>query len=100
MGSLDPDDYQDLLNVRNELDNVPVHLTRYQAQKCAATITAGQAGHIAYAEATSTVVKYLQALALDELPGISRTATDSATLWEILDELPWPAPGPPKGQSS
>lgn len=100
MGILDPDKYQELLAEPDELDNIPVHLTRHQAQKCAAIITAGQDGHTAYAEATVTVAKYLQALALDELPGISRTTNDSATLWQILDELPWPAPGPPKGQPS
>ena len=98
MGTLDPDKYQELLSTHDELDNVPVRLTRHQAQKCAAIITAGQDGHAAYIEATTTVAKYLQALALDMLPGISRAATDSATLWQILDDLPWPAPGPPSDQ--
>ena len=98
MGTLDPDDYQELLNTHDELDNVPVHLTRHQAQKCAAILTAGQAGHTAYAEATVTVAKYPQALALDQLPGISRTATDSATLWQVPGDLPWPTPGAPAQQ--
>ncbi|MET0872427.1 MAG: hypothetical protein ABWX63_04940 [Paeniglutamicibacter terrestris] len=98
MGTLDPDKYQKLLAEPDELDNVPVHLTRHQAQKCAAIITAGQDGHAAYAEATSTVANFLQALALDMLPGISRTVTDSDTLWQILDDLPWPVPGPPAAQ--
>lgn len=100
MGTMDPDRYQELLNAPDELENIPVHLTRHQAQKCAAILTAGQDGHATYAEATLTVAKYLQALALDELPGISRTATDSATLWQILDDLPWPAPGTPAAQPS
>ncbi|GAA3325926.1 hypothetical protein [Paeniglutamicibacter sulfureus] len=100
MGILDPDKYQGLLNAPDELDNIPVHLTRHQAQKCAAIVTAGHDGHAAYAEATVTVAKYLQALALDELPGLSRTAADSATLWQILDDLPWPVPGPPADQAS
>ncbi|WP_411731944.1 hypothetical protein [Paeniglutamicibacter sp.] len=61
MGALDPDKYQELLNARDELDDVPVSITRHQAQKCAAIITAGQAGqagqagHTAYAEATDVV---------------------------------------------
>lgn len=100
MEPLDPDEYQALLNANDELDDVPVRLSRYQAQKCAAIIAAGQDGHAAYAEATVTVTQYLQALALDELPGISRTAIDSATLWQILDDLPWPMPGPPADQPS
>lgn len=100
MGTLDPDKYQKLLNTHDELDQVPVHLTRHQAQKCAAIISAGQEGHAAYTEATVTVAKYLQALALDMLPGISRTANDSATLWQILEDLPWPAPGTPAAQPS
>lgn len=45
-----------------------------------------------------TVAKYLQALSLEVLPGISRTATDSATLWQILDDLPWPTAGSPAQQ--
>ncbi|KAA0977181.1 hypothetical protein FQ154_09810 [Paeniglutamicibacter gangotriensis] len=100
MGTLDPDKYQALLNAHDELDDVPVRMTRHQAQKCAAILTAGQDGHATYAEATLTVAEYLQALALDELPGISRTDTDSATLWQILEDLPWPAPGPPAVQPS
>lgn len=99
MGTLDPDKYQELLNAPDELDNIPVHLTRHQAQKCAAIITAGHEGHVAYDEATVTVAKYLQALALDMLPGISR-ATDSATLWQIIEDVPWPMPGPPAAQPS
>ncbi|MDQ0093061.1 hypothetical protein [Paeniglutamicibacter psychrophenolicus] len=98
MGTLDPDKYQELLNAHDELDNVPVRLTRHQAQKCAAIIAAGQDGHTAYAEATVTVAKYLQALALDVLPGISLTEKDGAALWQILEDLPWPAPGPPAQQ--
>lgn len=100
MGTLDPDKYQELLNTPDELDNIPVHLTRHQAQKCAAILTADQDGHATYAEATITVAKYLRALALDELPGLSRTDTDNATLWQILEDLPWPAPGPPMQQAT
>lgn len=100
MGPLDPDEYQELLAGHDETDDAPVRLTRYQAQKCAAILTAGQAGHTSYAEATDTVARFLQALALDLLPGMSRTAVGSAALWQALDELPWPAPGPPAGQPS
>lgn len=100
MGPLDPDEYQKMLARDEELDDAPVQLTRYQAQKCAAILTAGQAGHTTYAEATDTVARYLQALALDLAPGMSRTAVGSAALWQVLDDLPWPAPGSPKGQPS
>lgn len=101
MGSLDPDEYQRLLAGRDEQDDSPVRLTRYQAQKCAAILTAGQAGqagHTSYAEATDTVARLLQALALDLTPGTSRTAVGSAALWQVLDDLPWPAPGSPAQQ--
>lgn len=98
MGPLDPDEYQELLAGRDEQDDVPVAMSRYQAQKCAAILTAGQAGHTTYLEATDTVARYLQALALDTMPGMSRTAVDSAALWQTLDDLPWPAPGPPARQ--
>ncbi|MFF5794610.1 hypothetical protein ACFY5D_21410 [Paeniglutamicibacter sp. NPDC012692] len=100
MGPLDPDDYQELLAGHGEQDDVPVALSRYQAQKCAAILAAGQAGHTTYVEATDTVARFLQALALDLTPGMSRTAVGSAALWQTLDDLPWPASGPPKVQPS
>ena len=100
MGPLDPDEYQKLLAEYDELDDALVLLTRYQAQKCAGILTAGQDGHTTYLDATDTVARFLQALALDLTPGMSRTAVGSAELWQVLDELPWPAPGPPKVQPS
>lgn len=100
MGVLDSNKYQELLNARDELHDVPVQLGRRQAQKCAAIITAGQAGHGAYAETTTVVARYLQALALEVLPGTARIPTGSAALWRILEDLPWPAPGPPVAQPS
>lgn len=98
MGPLDPDEYQELLTGHDETDDAQVNLTRYQAQKCAAILTAGQAGHTTYAEATDTVARFLQALALDLTPGMSRTTAGSAALWQALDDLPWPALGPPARQ--
>ena len=93
-----PDEYQALLNARDKQDDVPVRLSRYRAQKCAAIISAGCQGHGVYAEATAIVARYLQALALDTLPGIHRSRGSSDALWQILDDLPWPAPGPPAQQ--
>lgn len=98
MGPLDPDDYQNLLAGHDGPDDAPVKLTRYQAQKCAAILTAGQAGHTTYLEATDTVARFLQALALDLMPGMSRTAVGSAALWQALDDLPWPVSGSPARQ--
>ena len=98
MGPLDPDEYQKLLAGHDETDDAPVRLTRYQAQKCAAILTAGQAGHTSYAEATTTVARFLQAVALDLMPGMNRIEVGGAALWHALDDLPWPAPGSPKGQ--
>ena len=99
MGTMDPNGYQELLNGRDEVDNVPVGMARYQAQKCAAIIMAGLAGHTSYAEATATVAQYLQAIALDALPkNAHRTSRTSAQLWQTLDALPWPAPGHPAKQ--
>lgn len=100
MGPLDPDEYQKLLAEHSEQDDAPVRISRYQAQKCAAIITAGQNGHTIYLEATDTVARYLQALALELLPEITHSTVASAELWKILDELPWPIPGPPKDQPS
>ncbi|MFJ6415407.1 hypothetical protein [Paeniglutamicibacter sp. NPDC091659] len=95
---MDPDKYQALLNERDEHDDVAVGMSRYQAQKCAAIIAAGQAGHTAYAEATATVARYLRALALDALTGTTRSSAGSDELWQVLDDLPWPRPGRPATQ--
>lgn len=42
--------------------------TRHPARECAATVTTGQADHTAYAEATATVARFLQTLAMDLRP--------------------------------
>jgi hypothetical protein len=76
---MEPNEYQELLSGRDDVDNDPVGMTRYQAQKCAAIILAGRAGHTTYAEATATVAQYLQAIALDVLPGNTRPARSSAS---------------------
>ena len=100
MGPLDPDEMQKLLTERDSTDDLPLGITRYQAQKSAAIILAALDGHAAYAEASATVAKYLQTLALEAFPGNHRTPQSSTQLWKILDELPWPAPGPPEEQPS
>ena len=101
MCALDPEEYQELLNAHDTVEDVPVHLSRYQAQKCGAIISAGRAGHVAYAEASGIVARYLQALAFDTLaPGVRRVPDSSDALWQVLDDLPWPSPGPPARQPS
>lgn len=98
MGPLDPDEYQKLLTGHDELDNAPVQLTRYQAQKCAGIITAGLDGHTAYQDQSANVARFLQTAAL-EAGGVPSALTQSAReLWQILDDLPWPTPGPPTTQ--
>lgn len=97
MGTLDPDKYQELLSAHDELDNVPVRLTRYQAQKCAAIISAGRDGHLTYAEETKNVARFFQAIAFEAggqpFGTLSRIADD---IWRELNDLPWPQPGLPK----
>ena len=41
-----PEEYQALLNDRDDLDEEPVRLSRYRVRKCAAIITAGLADRI------------------------------------------------------
>lgn len=100
MTRVDPDEFQAMLNERGDVDNVPLGMTRYQAQKCSAIIMAGQAGHISYIEASTTVAHYLRAIALDGVRESSQMPSDSETLWQFLDRLPWPRPGPPAEQPS
>jgi hypothetical protein len=97
MGALDPDAYQEILAAPDVLDGVPVHLTRYQVQKCAAIIMAGQVGHITFAEETRNVAQFLQAVAF-EAGGIpfGTLPQSAAAIWQELNALPWPLPGPPK----
>lgn len=100
MGPLDPNAVQNLLNERDSTDDLPLGITRYQAQKTSAIILAGLDGHTAYSEASATVAKYLQTLALEAFPGNIHTPQSSLQLWKIIDDLPWPAPGPPAEQPS
>nr|WP_176704692.1 hypothetical protein [Arthrobacter sp.]AXV46312.1 hypothetical protein pA40H1_p25 [Arthrobacter sp.] len=98
MTRVDPDEFQAILNERDDFDNVTVGMTRYQAQKCAAIIMAGQAGHTSYTEASITVAHYLRAIALDGVRETSQVPSHRDTLWQFLDHLPWPRPGPPAEQ--
>lgn len=97
MGALDPDKYQELLAEPDELDNLPIEVSRYQAKKCAAIIMAGLEGHITYAEETKNVARFLHAAGFEAggapFGTLPRTADD---LWQELNALPWPLPGPPK----
>lgn len=96
----DPDEFQHFLNERDSDDDLPIGITRYQAQKSAAIILAGIDGHTAYLEASATVARYLQTLALEAIPTEIHRTQDSAHFWRIIDELPWPAPGAPTAQPS
>lgn len=81
-------------------DELPVAITVLQASKLAAIIAAGRRGHIAYQNATRTVVDFLEALALEAKHGLVdvRLSRSAAQLWTELDELPWPIAGPPQPQ--
>lgn len=95
---MDPDKYQELLNERDNADDLPAGVSRYQAKKCAAIILAGLDGHTTYLEETRNVARFLQAAAFEggEISGTLPRSADG--LWRDLDALPWPAPGRPASQ--
>nr|WP_176705542.1 hypothetical protein [Arthrobacter sp.]AXV46662.1 hypothetical protein pA58H3_p47 [Arthrobacter sp.] len=96
----DPDEFQAMLNERDDIDLIAVDMSRFQAQKCAAIIMAGQAGHTSYTEASTTVAHYLRAIALDGVRKSSQMPSNSDDLWQLLEHLPWPRSGPPAEQPS
>lgn len=104
MARFDPaaaDWYQQTIRA-NAGDQLPVPLTVLQAQKIVAIVSAGRQGHQVYADATAIALDFLEASALEALQGTHvdvRLARGSAELWEVLDELPWPVPGPPRPQA-
>lgn len=98
MSDVDPMERQDFLNERHEGDGGRVAVTHFQAMKCAAIITAGLDGHTAYAEATRTVARFLQASAMQADAGYDIMRPTAAELWRDIDGLPWPAHGGPTPQ--
>lgn len=92
---LDPEKYQELLSAREEADDLPAGVTRYQANKCAAIILAGLDGHTTYAQETRSVALFLQTAAFEAGPVAGSLPRSAKDLWRHLDALPWPAPGLP-----
>lgn len=95
---MDPDKYQELLNERDNVDDLPAGVSRYQAKKCAAIILAGLHGHTTYLEETRNVARFLQAAAFEGGNIPVTLPRSAAQLWQDLDALPWPAPGRPAKQ--
>lgn len=97
MSTPDPDERQNIINETQAIDNAPTAITHIQAMKCAAIIGAILDGHDGFKEVGGTVVKFLQAAAIEANGGESMHPT-SRESWSIIDAAVWPMPGRPRPQ--
>lgn len=93
----DPDHYQDANERRSPDDENAVLLSKYQAQKCAAIISALADGHTLWADGARKVCDFLSAIALESVQGV-QIKPGAAESWAIIEAMPWPPPGKPRRQ--
>ena len=80
-------------------DEKTVHITAYQAQKCAAIVEAYVDGQDLYREHVNVVAKFFKAAALEAALGEGYSQPTAQTIWEILEQLAWPRQGGPQPQA-
>jgi len=78
-------------------DDEPVVLTRRQAQKVAAIMSAVSRGHDGYREALLHASWFLDCAAAESIGPEVITST-AAEAWKRVDTFPWPRPGKPRPQ--
>ena len=71
-------------------DSRLVELTKLQAQKCAAIVSAFVDGHTEWGPAASTASAFLFAISLESVGGESIIKPSSEHYWKELDSMPWP----------
>ncbi|RKS80645.1 hypothetical protein CLV35_0234 [Motilibacter peucedani] len=96
--SQDPDERQRLLDEPGSGDDLPIAVSAYQAQKCAAIIEAALHGQIGYDAPAQTALQFLRHAASEAALGLGRIHPTSSSLWTSLREVPWPPPGGPRPQ--
>ena len=76
-----------------EGDDSPVHITAYQAQKCAAILEAYADGQTLYRDHVNTVAQFLKTAALEAALGEGYSRPSVQSIWQHLAELSWPRHG-------
>lgn len=67
-----------------------VRLTKLQAQKCAAIVSAYADGHKTWRQGVLTVSAFLFAMSLESIGGAEIIKPGSQHYWNELDKMPWP----------
>jgi len=92
------DRYQELTDAPQPEDGLPVSLTFRQVQKIAAIVDAARLGHDNYFDILKDVTKFLNAAAMEAVPGVGMKPT-AAEVWAGIDStVPWPLHGAPRSQ--
>ena len=100
MGNLfDSEDYDVAQHAVMIGDNNLTSLTAFQLQKCAAIIQAYYDGHVLWGGELASVIKFLQTTAVEGSLGLGVITPDSKTLWDKIQNLPWPPVGDPKPET-
>lgn len=76
-------------------DDAQVQLTKLQAQKCAAIVSAYADGHARWREGALTVSAFLFAISMESLGGAEIIRPGAQHYWNELDNMPWPTSGRP-----
>jgi hypothetical protein len=97
MSTPDTDEIQRKIKKPQAIDNAPTAITHIQAMKCAAIIGAILDGHDGFKEVGGTVIKFLQAAAIEANGGEPMHPT-SRESWSIIDAAVWPRSGRPRPQ--
>jgi hypothetical protein len=95
---LDPNEQDAYKNNPEDGDDRPAALTSLQAQKCASIIGAFADGQIGWEPHVRTVVRFLNAAAIEGSAGEQIVRPGTTELWSTIRDLPWPASGGPKAQ--
>lgn len=94
----DPDERDTNLSATRPGDELPIPVTRYQALKCAAIITAFTQGQVGWEPHVQKVAHFLMASAMEVTHGKYAISPNSEEDWHDLNELPWPQHGGPRPQ--
>ncbi|BAE46327.1 hypothetical protein RER_pREC1-00860 (plasmid) [Rhodococcus erythropolis PR4] len=96
---LDPDEYQELVNIDSPSNTALVRVTAFEAEHCAMIIGAYAQGQTAYEEAVNDVRFFLLAASFSARhPNSIRSAESLASRREAVMKWPYPRPGGPRSQ--
>lgn len=96
---LDPDEYQELVNIDSPSNTALIRVTAFEAEHCAMIIGAYAQGQTAYEEAVNDVRFFLLAASFSARhPNSIRSAESLVSRREAVMKWPYPRPGGPRAQ--